>query len=435
MYPDEARFCAEDGHELAIVTDVSARACAEDPRLGSLVLDRYELRRAIADGGMGRVYEALDQRESRNVAIKILHDEVAMERVAVERFKREAEVSGRLSHEYIAEVFDFASTAHGHALVMEFLYGEELRSTLKRMRCLSPERLVRMLSQVAIGLDGAHTRQLVHRDLKPDNIFLCQTPEGDHAKILDFGSVKDNRSDAKKLTMLGTTIGSPFYMSPEQAQGLETLDYRADVWSLAAITYEAVTGNIPFSGTTPASVVLAILSTEPAAPSVSAGAQPFPVPTALDAVIAKGLSKQASARYTSAGALADAVGSAYGLAGDHHGWAREPQSGLRVAIQKAMTAHWTPEPRAAAEERVPSRPLKGESTAPGKAPGVACAKGWAEVPPTVRDPEIGPGAGTAAHGAPRPPTHRKGLAVRALWGVVASLAFLVGIVLALIAMT
>ena len=105
-----------------------------------------------------------------------------------------------------------------------------------------------MLSQLAIGLEEPHRRKLVHRDIKPDNIFLCHTPDGPIGKLLDFGSVRDNTEGAKKLTAIGTTIGSPFYMSPEQAQGLPELDHRADVWSLAAIAYEALTGSVPFGG-------------------------------------------------------------------------------------------------------------------------------------------------------------------------------------------
>ena len=112
-----------------------------------------------------------------------------------------------------------------------------------------------MLSQVAIGLDEAHARKFVHRDLKPDNVFLCQTHDGDIVKILDFGSVKDRAEGAKKLTVMGTTIGSPYYMAPEQAQGLDTLDQRADVWALAAIVYESVTGRVPFPGPNPAVVM------------------------------------------------------------------------------------------------------------------------------------------------------------------------------------
>src|SRR6185369_3359782 len=105
----------------------------------------------------------------------------------------------------------------------------------KREKTITPGRLVHMVSQVALGLDPAHQKHLIHRDLKPDNIFLCGTREGDVAKLLDFGSVKDKSVGAKKLTVMGTTIGSPYYMAPEQAQGLETLDHRADVWAIAAI--------------------------------------------------------------------------------------------------------------------------------------------------------------------------------------------------------
>ena len=156
---------------------------------------------------------------------------------------------------------------------MEFLYGEELRATLKREKVIPPARVVRMLSQVAIALDEAHARKLVHRDLKPDNLFLCQTREGDIVKILDFGSVKDKNEGAKKLTVLGTTIGSPFYMAPEQAQGLETLDHRADVWALAAIAYECMTGSVPFKGNNGPSILLEILTKEPKPPSQAAAGQ------------------------------------------------------------------------------------------------------------------------------------------------------------------
>ena len=118
----------------------------------------------------------------------------------------------------------------------------------------------------------------MHRDLKPDNLFLCQTREGDIVKILDFGSVKDKADDAKKLTVLGTTIGSPFYMAPEQAQGLDTLDQRADVWALAAITYECVCGHVPFKGNNGPSILLEILTKEPEPPSKSGAGQKYPVP-------------------------------------------------------------------------------------------------------------------------------------------------------------
>src|SRR5438093_12350503 len=121
---------------------------------------------------------------------------------------------------------------------------------MQREKLVRAERVIRILSQMAIGLEQPHARKLVHRDIKPDNIFLCGTEEGPVVKLLDFGSVRDNSEGAKKLTVVGTTIGSPFYMSPEQAQGLPDLDHRADVWSIAAIAYEALTGQVPFYGST-----------------------------------------------------------------------------------------------------------------------------------------------------------------------------------------
>jgi len=245
---------------------------------------------------------------------------------------------------------DFQPTTDGsYVLVMEFLYGEELRATLKREQVILPARMVRMLSQVAVGLDGAHARKFVHRDLKPDNLFLCQTSDGDTAKVLDFGSAKDKGESAKKLTVMGTTIGSPFYMAPEQAQGLDTLDQRADVWALAAIIYECVVGRVPFIGNNGPSILLEILTKEPMAPSEAAKGQKFPVPPTLDRVMAHALKKNAGLRIASVGALADAVGAAYGLTGNHLEWAKTSETELKARIDQAMPALLAaaPAPRAA----------------------------------------------------------------------------------------
>lgn len=267
------------------------------------------------------------------MAVKLLHSDVAQDPVSVERFKREYAVSQLLPHEHIVEVFDFQPTPDGsYALVMEFLYGEELRNTIKREKVLTHARVIRMLSQLALGLDGAHERRLVHRDLKPDNIFLCQTREGDTVKILDFGSVKDKAENAKKLTVIGTTIGSPFYMAPEQAQGLETLDHRADVWALAAIAYECLTGEVPFKGNNGPAILLEILTKNPRPPSELSNKDRFPIPPALDAVMARAFQKAANHRIASVGALADQVGLAYGLSGTHKEWASRPQGELEASI-------------------------------------------------------------------------------------------------------
>ena len=337
LYPDDAGFCPIEGQELYSATQVPVASDDQDPRIGALLCQRYQIRRVVADGGMGRVYEALDLIDQRNVAVKILHPEIARDQVAVERFKREFEVSKELPHGHIVEVTDFQPTGDGSwALVMEFLYGEELRATLKRQQVVKPERLVRMLSQVAIGLDAAHAKKLVHRDLKPDNIFLCQTTIGDIVKILDFGSVKDKTSGAKKLTVMGTTIGSPYYMAPEQAQGLDTLDQRADVWALSAIAYECVSGTVPFKGHNGPSILLEILTKEPPPPSVAGKNQKYPIPPGVDRAIMAALKKTPGLRTPSIGALADQVGHAYGLTGDHLTWARTPEEELSQLIASKL---------------------------------------------------------------------------------------------------
>jgi len=338
VFPNDAGFCPADGTPLTAPSMAPVAPSAEDARIGTRLCNRYEIRRKVADGGMGRVYEGIDRENDSRIALKVLHNEVAKDEVALERFKREYEISALLPHEHIVSVRDFQrdSVTGTWLLVMEFLDGEELRYVLKRERVLPPERLVRMLSQVAIGLDGAHGRGLIHRDLKPDNIFLCGTREGDVAKVLDFGSAKDTAGNRKKLTMLGTTIGSPYYMAPEQAQGLETLNARADVFALAAVTYECITGEVPFVGNNGPSILLAILTKDPIPPSVKGSGGKYPVPPGLDDVLEEALAKNPAIRTETVGAFADALGHAYGLGGDHRQWAVTPTQQLGAEIAAAL---------------------------------------------------------------------------------------------------
>jgi serine/threonine-protein kinase len=332
LYPEEAGFCPVDGEGLRSATQVPVQQ-SDDERVGTLVAQRYQVRRVVADGGMGRVYEALDMQAQERVAMKMLHSDVASDMVSVERFKREFEVSKQLPHDHIVEVKDFQKDATTYALVMEFLDGEELRTVLKREKTITPGRLVRMMAQSAIGLGPAHANKLIHRDLKPDNIFLCGTREGDIVKLLDFGSVKDKSESAKKLTVMGTTIGSPYYMAPEQAQGLDTLDHRADVWAMAAIAYECVCGTVPFTGNNGPTILLSILTKEPLPPSIAGKDAAIKVPPALDDVMEDALSKKPEYRTASVGDLADRIGRAYGLTGDHLAWALTPQHVLDEEIK------------------------------------------------------------------------------------------------------
>ncbi len=336
LYNETAGFCPADGQSLLPLDQVPVKG--DDPRLGKLVAGRYLIRRVVADGGMGRVYEAHDRQDDRRVAVKMLHSDVANDSVAVARFKREFQVSSQLPHEHIIDVLDFQQDSGTYALVMEFLDGEELRTYLQRDKTASFGRVVRMISQLAIGLDAAHAQRFVHRDLKPDNVFLCGTREGDRVKILDFGSVKDKSEGAKKLTMLGTTIGSPYYMAPEQAQGLDTLDHRADVWAAAAIVYESLFGTVPFTGNNGPTILLSIMTKDPVPPTEAARRIGQQVPAALDDVIEEAFVKNPSGRLASVGILADRLGKAFGLTGDHRQWAVTPQDQLDAQISAALPA-------------------------------------------------------------------------------------------------
>ena len=364
VFPDDAGFCPADGSALQFASMVPVAMTGEDPRLGKRLCGRYEIRRVVADGGMGRVYEGIDKQTATRIAVKVLHDDVAKDDVALERFKREYEISSSLPHDHIVKVLDFQrdETEGVWLLVMEFLDGEELRFILKREKVIPPERLIRMLAQAAIGLDEAHGRQFVHRDLKPDNLFLCGTREGDNIKLLDFGSVKDKNKDAKKLTVLGTTIGSPYYMAPEQAQGLETLDARADVFALAAITYECVTGTVPFTGNNGPSILLAILTKDPDPPSKKQGK--YPIPQALDDVLETGLAKNPNIRTKTVGELATAVGHAYGLEGDHKAWAHMPQADLARLVTEGLARAPKPRSRPPAPLEAAADPFAAGSTLP-----------------------------------------------------------------------
>ncbi|MBW2457740.1 MAG: serine/threonine protein kinase [Deltaproteobacteria bacterium] len=366
LFDDDAGFCPIDGSALAPTAQVAVAADPEDRRIGHLVCEgRYEIRRKVADGGMGRVYQAIDRSTQTSVALKVLHQDVARDAVALERFKREYALSAELPHHHIAEVRDFQKTEDdSYAIAMEYLEGEELRMYLKREKKLAPALVVRILSQLAIGLAQPHQLKLVHRDIKPDNVFLCHTDEGAIVKLLDFGSVRDNSEGAKKLTIIGTTIGSPFYMSPEQAQGLPGLDHRADVWSLAAIAYECLTGTVPFGGSTGPQILLAILGKEPDPPST---VDPS-VPTTVDDVMSDALAKEAATRIGTVGELADRFGAAYGLQGSHVDWAYLPEQRLKDVIDQAMATLMMAGPsRPGMLDPDATGPMVGQRLAPGNA--------------------------------------------------------------------
>lgn len=344
LYADDREVCPIEGQPLESTDNLRPDPDPEDPRVGTtLCYGRYEVWRVIADGAMGRVYQALDTARDRIVALKVLHLRISEDQVALARFHREFEISARVAHEHIVEIFAFEQDTGGNrVLVMEYLEGEALRTLLKRQRVLPPERIIRVLAQIAKGLRIAHELDLVHRDLKPDNIFVSAGREGDVIKILDFGSLRDNSLGSIRITMVGTTIGSPFYMAPEQAQGAAELDRRADVWSIAAIAYEALTGKVPFDGAGDGEILRNIVMRPHRLPSDVGKAHG--VPRALDAVMDEALAKSPANRTSSVHELVDRIGLVYGLDGTCDDWATMPEAALRERLRIALIARVAPEP-------------------------------------------------------------------------------------------
>jgi hypothetical protein len=242
--------------DLGMLTDTAVMAkCPDDsaslqPVIGMppLVDGKYRIDAVVGRGGMGAVFRARDVRLERDVAVKVVRAETMANPESKARFQREAQIVARLQHPGIVTVFDYGNLPHGAAfLVMEFVAGEDLRHLLKREHRLAPDRVVQLLDGIAAAVDAAHRASVLHRDLKPENILLPANGSG--PKVLDFGVAKMTGSGAGEpgvtLTQGVTIVGTPAYMAPEQLRG-EPLDGRADVFSLGVMTYEAVTGRLPF---------------------------------------------------------------------------------------------------------------------------------------------------------------------------------------------
>ncbi|HEY4117679.1 MAG TPA: serine/threonine-protein kinase, partial [Byssovorax sp.] len=215
---------------------------------GELIQSRYRLVRQLGQGASGAVWAARNELIDRDVALKIMRPEVAEDAIALQRFFNEAKASGRVRSPSIVEILDLGQAEDGSPfLVFELLEGEGLDEKLRRDTTIDPEVLLEMLVGVARALDQAHQLGIVHRDLKPANIFVTTGPTGSLVgKILDFGISKVfDTSHNFTLTRTGTVVGSPAYMSPEQAGGREDIDGRADIWSLGVVLYEALTGTLP----------------------------------------------------------------------------------------------------------------------------------------------------------------------------------------------
>ena len=269
------------------------------PHLSAALADRYRIERELGRGGMATVYLAHDLKHDRPVALKVLHPELAAA-LGPERFHREIMLAARLQHPHILGVHDSGEAAGELWFTMPFVEGESLRGRLAREKQLPVEDALRIAREAAEALDYAHRHGVIHRDVKPENILLTET----HAMVADFGIARALAGGDRQLTGTGMAVGTPAYMSPEQASGARELDARTDVYALGCVLYEMLAGEPPYTGPTAQAIIARALAETPRPiHPMRAG-----VPEALDAVIAKAMAVTPADRYASAAEFVKALG-------------------------------------------------------------------------------------------------------------------------------
>jgi eukaryotic-like serine/threonine-protein kinase len=314
---------------------------------GQVIDAKYRIVGLLGVGGMGAVYEGENSRIKRRVAIKVLHAATASSSQAVERFEREAQAAGRIGSDHILEVLDLGKLENGdHYMVMEFLDGETLGARIERAGGLAPREVAPLIRQALLGLQAAHAAGIVHRDLKPENIFICKAKAGhaDFVKLIDFGVSKFKNPPGSEMskTRTGAVVGTPHYMSPEQAQGGRDIDHRSDLYSMGVILYQAVTGQVPFDGNTFNELLFKIVLSEP--PSLRE-LRPD-VDAAFEAITQKAMARDPAQRFASADEFVQAIDS----------W---------VATSSAVVE-------------------------PEQVPAIPAGAGWAQTPSAPRTAKIGP---------------------------------------------
>jgi len=277
---------------------------------GQIIEGKYRIVRLIGEGGMGSVYEGENTFIKRRIAIKVLHAHSVSEET-VRRFEREAQAAGCIGSDHILEVLDLGSLPNGDRfMVMEYLDGETLGARMSRAR-MNPNDVLAIARQVLVGLRAAHLASIVHRDLKPDNIFILREKAGraDYAKIIDFGISKFNALGGDmSMTRTGAVMGTPYYMSPEQAQGTQGIDGRSDVYSLGVILYEALAGAVPFDGDTFNELMFKIVLSSPRPlAQVAPNLDPR-----LIALVEKAMARDIALRFQSADEMIRAIDQQFG---------------------------------------------------------------------------------------------------------------------------
>jgi serine/threonine-protein kinase len=343
VYAGDAQFCTRDGLKLVPEPTAPPSRSAEWPQYGPksssgvrpvsssprpaaatptqasmagrMLDDRYQIERKVGEGGMSFVYLAKDTETNEQVAIKILSPALSADRNSLQRLRREASLAGRLAHPNVCHIIRLGETDTGMVyVVMPFVEGELLCDRTHRLGHIPLPEVVRFVRDIAAGLQVAHQLRIIHRDLKPENVMLCPEPGGrERAVVMDFGLAKDRRAgaDAEKLTATGIVLGTPEFMSPEQLRG-KTLDPRSDIYSLALMTFEMLTGKLPFEGKTQQELMIARLRTDPI--PLRRMRPELELPADVERVLLKGMARDVGDRYATAPDFADALARA--AAGD-----------------------------------------------------------------------------------------------------------------------
>jgi serine/threonine protein kinase len=384
----------------------------------TVVAGRFRLNHVLGRGGMGAVWHATHLGLDIPCAIKFVKGELADQEDIKQRFEREAKAAAHLRSPHVVQILDHGVCEGTPYIAMELLDGEDLGARLQKRGRLTPEELHKVMSEACRALAKAHAQGIVHRDLKPDNIFLVKDDDREITKVLDFGIAKTVTNElGGSGTKTGAMLGTPYYMSPEQAQGTKTVDFRSDLWSLAVIAYQCLTGALPFESEALGDLLVKIIISPVPVPS-----QIAPVPAGFDKWWAKAASRDPADRYQSAKEFSDNLALVCGVS---HVSGVIDRSQLRVVAEKEAAGQPVPTDAATTTKSAPARPPlpsapDGVATTPGNPPQMTAPAVAPAVVPAGAGPATqasGPNAVTPTplsrsfvdEPPPKPPTTRIGL--------------------------
>jgi len=338
-----------------------------EPVAGIVIANRFQLIKELGHGGMGSVWLAHHTGLDTSCALKFIHQDAASNAEVRARFEREAKAAAQIRSSHVVQILDYGVWEDTQYIAMELLEGEDLAQRIKTTPRMYPRDVARVVAQVARALTKAHQASLVHRDLKPENIFLVREDDQEIAKVLDFGIAKSHQKmlATDSNTKTGSLLGTPHYMSPEQAQGTKTVDHRTDIWALAVVTYRCLTGQLPFDSDALGDLLLKIIVNPVPVPSQVAP----DLPATFDQWWLRATHRDVTQRFQSAKEMSDALQVALGLS-----QAVQPYSGQPSSLQSASsTVPLGPMGSTAGPARAPAYSQPGMMAAPvvaGQTPGV-----------------------------------------------------------------